>query len=67
MSKFTFFFAAIIFALPIIWFAISFVKSFASYSLFPKSLPKWVNSYDSESVQLFEIEFIVVDYKLEFN
>jgi hypothetical protein len=42
-------------------------KIISTYSLFPKSLPKWVNSYDSESVQLFEIEFIVVDYKLEFN
>jgi hypothetical protein len=42
-------------------------KIISSYTIFPKSLPKWVNGYDSESMQFFEIQFIVVDYKLEFN
>jgi hypothetical protein len=41
-------------------------KFVSEYTLFPKSLPKWVNDYDGSGNQVFEIEFIIVDYKLEF-
>ena len=36
----------------------------SDFTIFPKSLPKWVNEYDNNSLQMFNIEFIIVDYQL---
>jgi predicted adenine nucleotide alpha hydrolase (AANH) superfamily ATPase len=38
----------------------------STYTIFPKKLPKWENDYDNNSLQIFNIDFIIVDYKLNF-
>jgi hypothetical protein len=35
----------------------------SEFTIFPKSLPKWVNEYENNAMQIFDINFTVVDYK----
>jgi hypothetical protein len=36
----------------------------SDFTIFPKSLPKWINEYDNNAMQMFNIEFTIVDYML---
>ena len=38
----------------------------SNFTIFPKTLPKWVNDYENNSLQAFDVEFIIVDWDLQF-
>jgi len=38
----------------------------SNFTIYPKSLPKWVNDYENSAIQVFSISFSILDYKLNF-
>jgi len=39
----------------------------STYTIFPKAIPKWVDDYENSSMQIFNIEFTILDFKIDFK